>query len=156
MFEHQAACYTYCSIRAAFGTVDDHTLDGIVESVHKVGDIIAEIAAASSEQSSGIEQVNLAVSQMDSMTQQNASLVEESAAASRSLEEQAEALKRQVAFFKLRGDINVVESAPVANEQPVAASVSPSVSAAPSARPAPAAAPVKSDIDIDDGDWATF
>ena len=135
------------------------TLDGIVESVHKVGDIIAEIAAASSEQSSGIEQVNLAVSQMDSMTQQNASLVEESAAASRSLEEQAEALKRQVAFFKLRGDINVVESAPVANEQPVAASVSPSVSAAPSApsaRPAPAAAPVKSDIDIDDGDWATF
>jgi methyl-accepting chemotaxis protein len=135
------------------------TLDGIVESVHKVGDIIAEIAAASSEQSSGIEQVNLAVSQMDSMTQQNASLVEESAAASRSLEEQAEALKRQVAFFKLRGDINVVESAPVADEQPVATSVSPSVSAAPSApsaRPAPAAAPVKSDIDIDDGDLATF
>ncbi|MGB1800078.1 MAG: methyl-accepting chemotaxis protein, partial [Gammaproteobacteria bacterium] len=58
------------------------TLEEIVNSVQKVSDIIAEIAAASSEQSSGIDQINKAVAQMDEMTQQNASLVEEAAAAS--------------------------------------------------------------------------
>ena len=137
------------------------TLDGIVESVHKVGDIIAEIAAASSEQSSGIEQVNLAVSQMDSMTQQNASLVEQSAAASRSLEEQAESLKRQVAFFLLSGDVKTVASVPAVNTAitatpatpaPAPASVKPAVPSAPAARQTS----VKDDVDIDDGDWATF
>ncbi|WP_353225921.1 methyl-accepting chemotaxis protein [Salinisphaera sp. C84B14] len=140
------------------------TLDGIVESVHKVGDIIAEIAAASSEQSSGIEQVNLAVSQMDSMTQQNASLVEQSAAASRSLEEQAESLKRQVAFFLLSGDAKTVASVPAVNTAitaapataasaaPTPASVKPAVPSAPAARQTS----VKDDVDIDDGDWATF
>ncbi|AWN17715.1 methyl-accepting chemotaxis protein [Salinisphaera sp. LB1] len=76
-------------------------LEDIVASIHKVSRIVAEIATASQEQSSGIEQVNLAISQMDGVTQQNASLVEESAAASRSLEEQAQALKTRVAFFKL-------------------------------------------------------
>ena len=140
------------------------TLDGIVESVHKVGDIIAEIAAASSEQSSGIEQVNLAVSQMDSMTQQNASLVEQSAAASRSLEEQAESLKRQVAFFTLSGDAKAIEPTRPASTQktavpataasavPTPAPAKPAAPAAPAARPTP----VKDDVDIDDGDWATF
>ncbi|HET7315133.1 methyl-accepting chemotaxis protein [Salinisphaera sp.] len=78
-------------------------LDEIVVSVHKVSDIVSEIAAASREQSSGIEQVNLAISQMDSTTQQNAALVEQSAAAGRSLEEQARALKERVAFFDLQG-----------------------------------------------------
>ena len=132
------------------------TLDGIVESVHKVGDIIAEIAAASSEQSSGIEQVNLAVSQMDSMTQQNASLVEQSAAASRSLEEQAESLKRQVAFFTLSGDARTVASVPAVSTAKTATPVA-AASAAPAPAPAKPAAPaahktpVKDDIDIDDG-----
>lgn len=77
------------------------TLEEIVESIKKVSDIVSEIAAASSEQSSGIDQVNLAVSQMDSMTQQNASLVDESAAASLSMQEQARSLEQQMAFFKL-------------------------------------------------------
>ncbi|AWN15377.1 methyl-accepting chemotaxis protein [Salinisphaera sp. LB1] len=76
-------------------------LDEIVVSVHKVSDLVSEIAAASQEQSSGVEQVNLAVSQMDGATQQNAALVEQSAAAGRSLEEQARALKERVAFFEL-------------------------------------------------------
>lgn len=80
--------------------------DDIVESINQVDHIVSEIAAASSEQSSGIEQINLAVTQMDNTTQQNASLVEQSAAASRSLDEQAEALKRQVAFFKLANNEN--------------------------------------------------
>ncbi|KJV27208.1 methyl-accepting chemotaxis protein [Luteibacter yeojuensis] len=75
----------------------------IVDSVKKVTDIVAEIAAASSEQSAGIDQVNHAVLQMDEMTQQNAALVEESAAAARAMHEQASELSRQVAFFKVGG-----------------------------------------------------
>ena len=75
------------------------TLEEIVNSVQKVSDIIAEIAAASSEQSTGIDQINKAVSQMDEMTQQNASLVEEAAAASESMDEQAKGLTSLISFF---------------------------------------------------------
>jgi methyl-accepting chemotaxis protein len=74
-------------------------LEGIVGSVKKVADIVSEIAAASAEQASGVEQVNSAVTQMDEMTQKNAALVEESAAAARSLEEQASELTRLIGFF---------------------------------------------------------
>ena len=62
---------------------------------------MAEIAAASSEQSSGIEQVNGAVTQMDEVTQQNAALVEEAAAAAQSMQDQADALARTVSVFRL-------------------------------------------------------
>ena len=77
------------------------TLEEIVGGVKKVSDIVAEIAAASAEQSSGIEQVNKAIMQMDEVTQQNAAMVEQMAAASRSLEEQAATLNRVVSFFQL-------------------------------------------------------
>jgi len=77
------------------------TMKEIVTSVTRVSDIMGEITTASEEQSRGIEQVSLAVSQMDSVTQQNASLVEQSAAASASLEEQAEQLRLAVAAFRL-------------------------------------------------------
>jgi methyl-accepting chemotaxis protein len=70
-------------------------------SVKKISDIVAEIAAASQEQATGIEQVNKAVMQMDEMTQQNAALVEEAAAASKSMEEQAVQLAEQISFFRL-------------------------------------------------------
>jgi methyl-accepting chemotaxis protein-1 (serine sensor receptor) len=73
----------------------------IVDSVKKVTDIVAEIAAASHEQSAGIDQVNNAVMQMDEMTQQNAALVEEASAAARAMHEQAGELARQVAFFQV-------------------------------------------------------
>ena len=76
----------------------------IVDSVKKVTDIVAEIAAASQEQSAGIDQVNHAVLQMDEMTQQNAALVEEAAAAARAMQEQATELTRQVGFFQLGDD----------------------------------------------------
>jgi methyl-accepting chemotaxis protein len=76
------------------------TLEEIVTSVIKVSDIILEIAAAGKEQSSGITQVNRAVDQMESMTQQNSALVEEGAAASDSMREQAENLRDLVKFFK--------------------------------------------------------
>jgi len=76
----------------------------IVDSVKKVTDIVAEIAAASQEQSAGIDQVNNAVMQMDEMTQQNAALVEEAAAAARAMQEQAGELTSQVGFFQLNQD----------------------------------------------------
>ena len=77
------------------------TMEEIVTSVKRVTDIMDEISAASLEQSSGIEEVNLAVTQMDSVTQQNASLVEQSAAAATSLEEQSQALMDAIGVFKL-------------------------------------------------------
>jgi methyl-accepting chemotaxis protein-1 (serine sensor receptor) len=69
--------------------------------VQRVTDIMGEIAAASEEQSSGIDQVARAVTQMDEVTQQNAALVEEAAAAAQSLENQASALKAAVSVFQL-------------------------------------------------------
>ena len=75
------------------------SLEEIVTSVKSVNDIIAEIAAASMEQSSGIEQINKAIVQMDEMTQQNAALVEEAAAASESLDEQANSMSELMEFF---------------------------------------------------------
>ncbi len=76
-------------------------LNEIVGAVTKVGDIIAEIAAASVEQTTGIDQINQAIAQLDSGTQQNTAMVEESAAASQRLNEQALELRRQVATFDL-------------------------------------------------------
>ncbi|KAG1403042.1 hypothetical protein G6F59_012818 [Rhizopus arrhizus] len=77
------------------------TMQEIVSSVKRVTDIMGEISAASEEQSSGIDQVNRAVSQMDEVTQQNAALVEEAAAAAGSLQEQAQRLAEAVAVFKI-------------------------------------------------------
>jgi methyl-accepting chemotaxis protein len=81
------------------------TLEEIVSAVKKVTDIVAEIAAASREQSSGIEQVNKAVMQMDTTTQQNAALVEEAAAASQAIVEQAQALSGIVARYNVGGSV---------------------------------------------------
>jgi methyl-accepting chemotaxis protein len=78
------------------------TMAEVTQAVARVSNIMGEIAAASVEQSRGIEQVNQAVAQMDQVTQQNAALVEEAAAASASLHEQGRRLSDLVAFFKLR------------------------------------------------------
>jgi methyl-accepting chemotaxis protein-1 (serine sensor receptor) len=78
------------------------TLKEIVTNVQKVTEFVSAIAAASHEQATGIDQVNLAVTQMDSTTQQNAALVEESTAASKAMEAQAESLMRQMAFFSVQ------------------------------------------------------
>jgi methyl-accepting chemotaxis protein len=77
------------------------TLEGIVESVKKVAEIISDIANASAEQSTGIDEINAAISQMDEMTQQNAALVEENTAAAQSLVQQSQALESVMNFFKL-------------------------------------------------------
>ncbi|MBT9495244.1 MAG: HAMP domain-containing protein [Paucibacter sp.] len=78
-----------------------NSMTDIVSSVQRVTDIIGEITAASTEQSDGIGQVNGAVVQLDKMTQQNAALVEESAAAAESLKDQAQRLTEVVSVFKL-------------------------------------------------------
>ncbi len=75
------------------------TMNEVVDAIKRVADIMAEISAASLEQSRGIEQVGAAVTQMDEVTQQNAALVEEAAAAAESLEEQARQLSAAVAYF---------------------------------------------------------
>ncbi|MBN3817896.1 LacI family DNA-binding transcriptional regulator [Paraburkholderia sp. Se-20369] len=77
------------------------TMQDIQQAISRVTGIMAEIAAASNEQRDGIEQVNLAVSQMDQVSQQNAALVEEAAAAAASLEEQADVLRRAVGAFRV-------------------------------------------------------
>jgi methyl-accepting chemotaxis protein len=78
-----------------------YSMADIVSSVQQVGDIISQISYSSAEQASGIVGVNEAIVQMDEMTQQNSSLVEQAATAARSLQEQAHSLSRAVAAFKL-------------------------------------------------------
>jgi len=77
------------------------TMQGIVESVNRLAGLISEISVATSSQDSEINQVNSAVGQLDAMTQQNAALVEESAAAAASLKDQADRLVDAVNAFKL-------------------------------------------------------
>lgn len=78
-----------------------NTMTEVVNSVKRVTDIVGEITSASQEQSDGIGQINLAITQMDEVTQQNAALVEEAAAAAQSLQDQAEKLSEVVSIFKL-------------------------------------------------------
>lgn len=143
------------------------TLDEIVGAVKKVSDIIAEIAAAGQEQSSGIEQVNKAIMQMDEMTQQNAALVEEAASASESMDEQARNLMNMMEYFKV-GD-QQDESAyrresgsstgarkPAAKSAPAKA-VGKAPAAKPERRPAaPASRPKSSAKPSQDGEWDEF
>ncbi|MEQ9879750.1 methyl-accepting chemotaxis protein [Pectobacterium aroidearum] len=88
------------------------TMKEIVDAVTNVTDIMGEIASASDEQSRGITQVGQAISEMDSVTQQNAALVQEASAAAASLEEQAALLTRAVATFKLSGHLSGAPSTP--------------------------------------------
>ena len=96
------------------------TMDEIVHSVRRVTDIMAEIMAASQEQTQGIEQINQAIVQMDQVTQQNAALVEEAAAATQALQEQAADLTRVVGVFKLDSEHSAtpVRPAPAPHKAP--------------------------------------
>lgn len=107
------------------------TLEEIVAAVKKVSDIIAEIASASQEQSSGIGQVNKAITQLDEVTQQNAALVEQAAASSESLDEQALALTELMTFFNT-GEAEVASAPRTAVTRKPAAQQQ-----KPAARPAP-------------------
>jgi methyl-accepting chemotaxis protein len=103
------------------------TMNEIVASVQRVSDIIAEISAAAREQSSGIGQVNTAVNDLDRMTQQNAALVEQSAAAAESLKEQAKRLAEVVATFKLGGTTAATPTASTTAVTPTVAPKAPPV-----------------------------
>jgi methyl-accepting chemotaxis protein len=131
------------------------TMDEVVGSVKRVTDIIGEIAAASAEQTAGIQQVNDAITAMDQATQQNAALVEQSAAAAASVREQAAALTRATGGFVLAGD-PAPEAAPV-RQLPAAKKAAPGKTAA---KAAPAAAktvtPIRRAVTKPDMDWEEF
>ncbi|HEX5683562.1 MAG TPA: methyl-accepting chemotaxis protein [Ideonella sp.] len=139
------------------------TMTEIVGSVRRVNDIIGEITAASSEQSTGIGQVNTAVTQLDQMTQQNAALVEESAAAAESLKDQAQRLMKVVATFRL-DNTGSLAVAPVAPPAPVVRAAPAPVRAAapaPHPQPAPAPAPVAASAPVAapataEDEWTSF
>jgi methyl-accepting chemotaxis protein len=134
------------------------TMEEIVESVKKVSDLIAEIAAASKEQSAGIGQINTAVAQMEQVVQQNASLVEEASAATESMKEQAALLLQAVSRFNLGEQLQAtrrIEPVQLAPTPIMPIQVKPSAAALPpayglngarAARPAPDAA----------GQWEEF
>ncbi|WP_035659497.1 methyl-accepting chemotaxis protein, partial [Bradyrhizobium sp. STM 3809] len=95
------------------------TMEEIVQSVKRVTDIMAEISAASQEQRGGIEQVNNAVTQMDKVTQQNAALVEEAAAAAKSMEDQTGAMTEMVGKFQVLSAFESGRAAPARTGNPV-------------------------------------
>ncbi|MGJ7507299.1 methyl-accepting chemotaxis protein [Variovorax sp. GT1P44] len=117
------------------------TMDEIVGSVKRVTDIMGEITAASQEQTSGIEQINQAITQMDQVTQQNAALVEEAAAAAASLQEQAGSLVDAVSIFRLGGDepalAPIIPSAGIRSEAQKPRSANPTAQRGKKTRPAP-------------------
>jgi methyl-accepting chemotaxis protein len=114
------------------------TMEEVVDSVKRVTDIMSDIANASAEQSAGIEQVNLSIIEMDGMTQQNAALVEQAAAAFQSLQDQAAELQRVVSIFKLEEGM---EAAAAGETAPAAPATAASAPAARVALPRPAARP---------------
>ena len=153
------------------------TMSDIVQSVRKVADVISEITAASNEQSSGIAHVNQAIGNLDQMTQQNAALVEESAAAAESLRDQASQLAQAVSVFKISGAQVVLQSRPTHAITPRAqapaykrptplpkpksanAALSHSRAAAPMRKPLALAAakkPAATAAATADADWETF
>jgi methyl-accepting chemotaxis protein len=132
------------------------TMGDIVDSIVRVTDIMGEITSATHEQTIGIEQINMAIAQMDEVTQQNAALVEEAAAASQSMQEQAGELAHVVGFFKTG---NHVASAPAL--VPVRATPAAPAIARPTARPAPArkavaAAPARRSNAAAESEWEEF
>ncbi|MFZ6800405.1 methyl-accepting chemotaxis protein [Undibacterium sp. Di24W] len=143
--------------------VDDagQTMDEIVVSIKGVADIMAEITAASVEQSDGIAQVNIAISKMDEAVQQNAALVEEAAAAAGSMQDQANNLNQAVSIFKLSGDdkskqytsspVAVSSPKPAAARKPAAKKVTVKSLANDSSSPSKASKPAATDQD-----WEEF
>ncbi|VWC63421.1 membrane protein [Burkholderia lata] len=166
-------------IRSGSTLVDEagRTMSDVIGAVQRVTDIMGEIAAASEEQSGGIDQVARAVAQMDEVTQQNAALVEEAAAAAQSLDEQAGRLRETAAVFQLDDDTSrsggttpvAVRHAPRAPSAAVAVPVQAAArddrdaapkraaATAPVRKPAAAsAAPAQTAATADADDWETF
>ena len=139
------------------------TMTEVVSAIRRVTDLIAEVSAASNEQSQGVGQVGEAVSQMDQVTQQNAALVEESAAAANSLSTQAQQLQQAVAVFKLAG--SSYQAAAVQSVAPRAVAVPAAIKATAKAAPArqlaarassPKMGQAPAQPAADNGDWESF
>ncbi len=138
------------------------TMGEIVAQVQRVSDLLGEISAASSEQTHGIGQIGNAVAQLDQVTQQNAALVEESAAAADSLRTQAQQLAQAVAYFQIAqgaGDRPAAVPAPVRRPalapRPAVVRPAPVSAAAPAAKAAAPAAAAPAATAGDD-DWTNF
>ena len=122
------------------------TMEEIVASVRRVTDIISEISAASSEQTGGIDQINVAISEMDQVTQQNAALVEEAAAAAEAMQDQASRLAQLVSIFQLSAaHVAPASAAPmIAARRPMAALPKPIATPRPAGARQIAKAPARS------------
>jgi methyl-accepting chemotaxis protein-1 (serine sensor receptor) len=131
------------------------TMQRVGTAIQRVTDIMGEIASASNEQSRGIEQVNQAISQMDEVTQQNAALVEEAAAAAGSMEDQAKQLTAAVGEFRTGQTLAVQSTSHRAPQTPQPAVATKSGPATRVVKPsvAPKQAAV---VAAADGDWSTF
>ena len=131
------------------------TMGEIVASVQRVTDIMSEISLATKEQSFGIDQINIAISQMDQVTQQNAALVEEAAAAAESLQDQAGTLAQVVGVFKLNG-APAVRPAHAAPRKHVALAAAPAPTRAPAAKAALRSMPAPRGAALKEDEWETF
>jgi methyl-accepting chemotaxis protein len=139
------------------------SLTEIVSSIKKVSDIVAEIAAASREQATGLEQINTAVGQMDEMTQRNGALVEETSASAQALAQQAAELAALVGFFRTgdQGVAGLAGSRPAVNPPAAKPASAPKPAEAKSvaAKPVQAAVPPASKppaAPADEDDWEEF
>ena len=117
----------------------------IVESINKVAAIVSDIASASSEQATGVEEVNKALTQMDEVTQQNSALVEEATATAKTLDQQAQAMSERVAFFRVEEgeEAQTGRSARAAPAHAAMRTPRPQASVRPPAGPAPKAQPAR-------------
>jgi len=134
------------------------TIQEVVANVQRVTSLVSDIATATQEQSTGLNEVNKAVVSMDEVTQQNAALVEEAAAAAESLQEQAEQLRGAVAVFKLDRPAGSQLVSPARNQAAALPNRTPPRLAAETSKAAPlrqSRAPAQHMGD-DDGDWAEF
>ncbi len=132
------------------------TMEQVVNSIRQVTDIVGEISAATEEQNAGIAQVHQAIAQMDQSTQQNASLVEETAAASQAMQDQAASLAGVVSAFRIDSAHHAVKPAAVrAAKAPVTALAVTRPAAKPKAAPA-APSPAKKVVNSPDGEWEEF
>jgi len=147
------------------------SLTDIVNAIKKVSDIVAEIAAASREQATGLDQVNTAVGSMDEMTQRNGALVEETSASAQALADQGRQLAELVGFFKFDGSGHVKTSAaptpvpaqapaprpaPAKAPTPKAATAAPKPAPTAAPKPAPVAPPPSKPAAAGDDDWQEF
>ena len=132
------------------------TMGDIVDSIVRVTDIMGEITSATHEQTIGIEQINMAIAQMDEVTQQNAALVEEAAAASQSMQDQAGELAHVVGFFKTGNHVaSATKLAPVRTAPAAPAIARPAAKPAP-ARKAVADAPARRSNAAAESEWEEF